>query len=604
MRPLRQLTGVGENAFLTSIGIFSLGALLLGCSGTPDPDDGTTSASDTSTAPTSGDTSNPMTTEETTDSGTTDTENPDGPNPNEVYTCMPGIPVTTQAGFLLNREYDRMVEDLLGVTGVEAEANQRPSRLLTSDTQGAIDTAKWQAYQDVGEAIAQQVIAGPNKSKFITCDPATVSTCYEDTVKAFGRKAFRRPVSTTELDKFMALTTIEPAGTPDQIAETLLYAFLVSPSFILVPEIGTAPADPAAEPGAPDGAIQLTQHEIAMRLSRMLWGRGPDDILAQAADDGLLGTKEQIAEQAARMMAVPDKAAGQVATAHRAYAQMDDDSSHWWKADHDPALFPTYNADAKDSLSAEYDAFFQYVAFNNGTFADLFTSNKGFVNAETAPFYDLNPAEFGAELEPYDFPPGERPGFLTRAGFLSSFSNYAATSPILRGAFIAINVIGVKVGAPDPAAITMPVPPGDYNTRRKQIDALTADVSCKKCHQEAVNPPGYLLENFDAMGAWQVTDQLGGPIETAAGVGFDEGDVRQIADVGELMTQIAAHPNAKKKYAQKLVSVGMARLPNNQDACVRDELVAKLESSPTYPIVNLFSDMTTAQSFRLRVRGE
>lgn len=573
---------------------------MMGCSGTPDPDPGTTTSTtdttDTSTAPTTTtDTSDPTTTDTgTTDTGTT--ENPD----NEVYNCAPGIPVTTQAGFLLNREYDKMVEDLLGVTGVEADGNQAPSRLLTSDTQGAIDTAKWQAYQNVADAIAKQVIAGPNKSKFIACDPATVPTCYQDTVKAFGRKAFRRPVSDTELEKFMALTTIEPAGTPDQIAETLLYAFLVSPSFILVPEIGTSPA---TEADAPEGAIQLTQHEIAMRLSRMLWGRGPDDILAKAADDGLLSTKEQIAEQATRMMAVSDKAAGQVATAHRAYAQMDDDSSHWWKADHDPALFPTYNAEAKDSLSAEYDAFFQYVAFNNGTFADLFTSSKGFVNAETAPFYGLNAADFGAELEAYDFDPAQRPGFLTRAGFLTSFSNFAATSPILRGAFIAINVIGVKVGAPDTTAINTPVPPGDYDTRREQIDALTADVSCKKCHQEAVNPPGYLLENFNAMGVWQVTDQLGGAIETASGVGFDVGDVRQIANVGELMTQIAAHPNAKKKYAQKLVSVGMGRLPNDNDACVRDQLVAKLEDS-SYPIVNLFSDMTQAQSFRLRVRGE
>lgn len=574
---------------------------MMGCSGTPDDVDGTTSGStDTSTAPTTtAETSDPTgdpTGATTADTGTTD----DPVDPNEVYNCAPGIPVTTQAGFLLNREYDKMVEDLLGVTGVEADGNQAPSRLLTSDTQGAIDTAKWQAYQNVADAIAKQVIAGPNKSKFIACDPATVPTCYQDTVKAFGRKAFRRPVSDTELEKFMALTTIEPAGTPDQIAETLLYAFLVSPSFILVPEIGTSPA---TEADAPEGAIQLTQHEIAMRLSRMLWGRGPDDILAKAADDGLLSTKEQIAEQATRMMAVSDKAAGQVATAHRAYAQMDDDSSHWWKADHDPALFPTYNAEAKDSLSAEYDAFFQYVAFNNGTFADLFTSSKGFVNAETAPFYGLNAADFGAELEAYDFDPAQRPGFLTRAGFLTSFSNFAATSPILRGAFIAINVIGVKVGAPDTTAINTPVPPGDYDTRREQIDALTADVSCKKCHQEAVNPPGYLLENFNAMGVWQVTDQLGGAIETASGVGFDVGDVRQIANVGELMTQIAAHPNAKKKYAQKLVSVGMGRLPNDNDACVRDQLVAKLEDS-SYPIVNLFSDMTQAQSFRLRVRGE
>src|SRR5688572_9965447 len=131
MRPLRRLTGVGENAFLTSIGIFSLGALMMGCSGTPDDVDGTTSGStDTSTAPTTtAETSDPTgdpTGATTADTGTTD----DPVDPNEVYNCAPGIPVTTQAGFLLNREYDKMVEDLLGVTGVEADGNQAPSRLL------------------------------------------------------------------------------------------------------------------------------------------------------------------------------------------------------------------------------------------------------------------------------------------------------------------------------------------------------------------------------------------------------------------------------------------------------------------------------------------
>lgn len=585
---------MGGGAFLTSVGIFSLG-LLTGCSGASGGDGDGDTAGTTDTSTSTSDTST-STSETTTATGDGDGDVPD---PNEVYTCMPGIPVTTQVGFLLNTEYDKIVFDLLGVTGIASQGNQLPSELLTSDSQGAMDEFKWRSYQDVGDAIAKQVIGGADKSKFISCDPGTDPTCYETTIKNFGRKAFRRPVSATELEKFLALTTITPAGTPDEIAEALLYAFLVSPSFILVPEIGT---EVAAEDGAPAGAIKLTQHELAMRLSRMLWGRAPDDVLAKAADDNLLGTKEQLAEQGARMMLVADKAAAQVAHAHRAYAEMDVDASHWWKADHDLAKFPAYNPEAKDSLSAEYDAFFQHVVFSNGTFRDLFTSPKGFVNAETAPFYGLPAAEFGPELTPHDFDPAQRPGFLTRAGFLTSFSNYDATSPILRGAFIAINVIGVKVDAPDPAAALTPIPPGVYTTRREQINALTEDVSCKKCHQEAVNPPGYILENFDAIGAWQVTDPLGGPIDPKASVGFDVGDLRDLNNVQELMEEIAAHPNAKKKYAQKLVSVGMARNPNNNDACVRDELAAKL-ADPAYPLLNLFTDMTQAQSFRLRVRG-
>ena len=518
----------------------------------------------------------------------------------ELYPCVPGIPVTTQVGRLLNREYDAAVAQLLNVTTIASEGNQAPSALLPADSEGAMDPYRWTAYQMVGEAIATQVISGPNKAMFMACDPATTPTCYADTIKTFGRKAFRRPVTDKELEMFMALTTIEPAGTPDQIAQTLLYAFLVSPSFIMAPEIGT---DPATEEGAPPGAIQLTDHEMAVRLSRMLWGSLPDDALAEAADNGMLSTKEQIVAQAERMIAVREKSAAQVANAHRTYLDMDDDASHWWKSDHDPAKFPEYNGEAKGSLSDEYDLFFEAVAFENGTFKDLFLSNKGFVNAETAPFYGLDPAQFGPELEPYEFDPSQRPGMLTRAGFLDSFSNYDATSPIRRGAFMGTKIIGVKIGAPDPNALKAEVPPGQYDTRRAQIDALTGDAQCAQCHQEAVNPPGYIMENFDAMGRWQTVDQLGGEINPQALVGFGDNDLRDITGVVQLMNEIAENPVSQKIYAQKMVSVGMGRAPNTSDACIRDELVSKL-AQEDYPILNLFTDMTQADSFRLRIRGE
>lgn len=592
---MRPLTNVGERTLLTSIGFLSLG-LVLGCASGPGDADGTTGAAGTTAGTSAGTTAGTSAGTTTgTSAGTTtgDEENPG----EELYPCVPGIPVTTQVGRLLNREYDNAVYDLLGVTGLTSENNQPPSALLPADSEGAMDPYRWTAYQLVAEAISTQVINGPNKAKFMSCDPATVATCYADTITSFGRKAFRRPVTDTERQLFLALTTIEPAGTPDQIAQTLLYAFLVSPSFIAATEIGTEPA--TENPGA----IQLTDHEVALRLSRMLWGGLPDEILAKAADDGLLSTPEQVAEQAARMMAVREKAAAQVATAHRAYLDIDDEASHWWKSAHDPALFPTYNGDAKASLADEYDAFFEDVVFNNGTFRDLFLSNKGFVNAATAPFYGLNPSEFGAELQPYEFEASQRPGMLTRAGFLDSFSNYDATSPIRRGAFLATKIIGVKVGAPDPEALKAQVPPGNYDTRRKQIDALTEDAQCKTCHQEAVNPPGYILENFDAMGVWQVTDRLGGDIVVEADVGFGDNDLRTISSVVQLMEEIAANPVSQKIYAQKMVSVGMGRLPNSQDACIRDEIVANL-AGDGYPILNVFTDMTRADSFRLRTRGE
>ena len=102
---------------------------------------------------------------------------------------------------------------------------------------------------------AADVMAGSNKSQFIACDPA-VGTCLTDTIKSFGRKAFRRPLTPAEVTSFERFKNVTPAGTPAEIAETILFAFLASPSFILLPELS------ADKEGA---ANKLTGFEVARR---------------------------------------------------------------------------------------------------------------------------------------------------------------------------------------------------------------------------------------------------------------------------------------------------------------------------------------------------
>ena len=119
-----------------------------------------------------------------------------------------------------------------------------------------------------------------------------------DTIKAFGRKAFRRPLTDTEVTSFMRLNSLTPQGTPAEVAEAILYAFLASPSFILLPEL-------ARQRGLHLN-IKLSSYEVAARLSFLLWGGTvPDDQLSAAADAGQLASKEQVGDpqaQAQRML--------------------------------------------------------------------------------------------------------------------------------------------------------------------------------------------------------------------------------------------------------------------------------------------------------------
>jgi len=507
--------------------------------------------------------------------------------------CVPGIPATSQIPRLLNRQYEAVVRDLLGVTGI-GEGNKPASALLVADSDGPMTPDAWRIYQDVGGQIARAVLTGPHRSKFIGCDPAA-SGCMEQTIRGFGRKAFRRPLTEAEVARFQKLGQASPAGTPEEVAETTLLAFLVSPSFLLVPEL-TATPDPKGV------GLQLSSHEVATRLSFLLWDSVPDETLNAAADANQLQTPAQILAQAQRMIGVREKTGPLIASFHRDWVQMNNGNAHWWKVDHDPKTYPLYSADAKPSWQAELDAFFQEVAFGGGSFEDLLLSNLAFVNKHNAAIYGLDPAKYGAELTKVELDAAQRPGFMTRVGFLSSYAGYNATSPILRGAFIATYMLGVNPGPPIPGATMMTVS-GDFKTQRAYVEALTKPAACTGCHT-IINPPGFALEHYDGIGKWQTTDPRGGAIDasvTTAQVNFGDGNPKPISSPLQLMQEIAKTPKAKQLYAQAWVSYAFGRDPNGNDQCLVDQLNTKLSQS-SYSILQLLADLTQADAFRVRVR--
>jgi hypothetical protein len=246
---------------------------------------------------------------------------------------------------------------------------------------------------------------------------------------------------------------------------------------------------------------------------------------------------------------------------------MDNEDQHWFKIDHDTARYPLYPANGRELFATELDRFFEEVTFTGGQFQDLFLSNVAFVNDQSAAVYGLDPAGYGPDLARVELDAATRPGFLTRLGFLSSYSHYDATSPILRGAFITIFLIGVNPGAPDPNFFLQQAPPGTYYTEREYVTALTSQAACVGCHIPIVNPPGFVLENFDSIGGWQTVDPRSngdattGTINTTADVNFGDAGIKTITSVQQMMQEIAALPQAKRIYAEKWVSFATGRLP-------------------------------------------
>jgi hypothetical protein len=524
----------------------------------------------------------------------------DGSTNTPSIVCSPGIPATTQLRRILNTQYDATVRDLLGVTSVTApEGTGVPSSILYADFDGPMVSDAWRIYQDVGAAIADQVMASSTlQTNFITCNPST-SGCLQQTIQTFGRKAFRRPLTTAEVSNFMALGTGTPTYTPTQVANTILYAFLVDPSFLYIEETNTT----AAAAPAPSGAYQLSGYEVAARLSYMIWGSTPDATLSTAADNNQLQTEAQILAQAQRMVAVSSKTAPQLSAEHDKWVQMDNSGQHWWNIDHDPTIFPLYQASDKPTYRAEMDDFFAAVA-QTGQYSDLFLSNIGFVNSDTAPIYGLTASNYGTTLTQVQLDSNQRPGFMTRIGFLSSYSHYSNTAPILRGAFIAIYMLGINVPPPPAGAAMTPIPPGNYTTNRQATTALVTQsgTSCSGCHTNVIDPFGFALENYNGIGQWQTVDQLGGQIDATSTVNFGDGTTENVTTPLQLMQGIAASPAGQATYAQYWVSYAYGRDPNPQDQCVANTIASNIGAG-SYPIINILTDLTQTDSFNARVQA-
>jgi len=502
---------------------------------------------------------------------------------------------------MLNRQYASVVHDLLGVTDV---AGQPVASLLVGDAD-QMTNAAWKVYQEVGKNIAAQVMAGANKTKFITCDPAGAAgaECLKTTVKTFGRKAFRRELVQEEVDAFMTLNATTPAGTPAEVAEAILNAFLISPSFLMLPEFGVE-TETVPNLAAGTAAFKLTPQEVATRLSFLLWGSVPDDALNTAADANQLSTKEQILAQATRMIMDRNKTGPFISAFHDDWAQQNNSSAHWFKNPHDTTVFTDYSTAQQAANKAELDKFFEEVAYAGGSFKELLLSNVGFVNKDNASTYGLDPSKYGTELTKVtlDSAANPRPGFLTRGGFLNSYAGYAETSPILRGSFMAIWLLSIQVGAPDPNFF-MQMATGTYKTQREYVEALTqVNQPCKGCH-DVFNPLGFALENYDGIGKWQTKDRKGGDINAAVTVNFGNGAApQQINGPVDLMKAIAASPKAQELYTQAWVAFATGRQPNGNDKCTVDALKVKL-AADGYSILALLGDLTQMDSFKTRVRG-
>lgn len=425
------------------------------------------------------------------------------PPSQEVQACAADEFPTSLLRRLTRREYDNTVRDLLGYEGNLASGfpEDEKVRFFDANSIAPVTDLVGERYMRAAETLA--TFATENLSKLLPCDPAVAgdSECARSFVEQFGSRAFRRPLEESEIALYMKLYDRERSAS-EPFAEgisLIVQTMLQSPHFLYRSEMGAGPPQ--------EGLQRLGAHEFASRMSYFLWGSMPDEELMEAAAKGDLFTPKGLEAQALRLLNDP-RARSTTTAFHRQWLGIE----RFARKQKDEAIYPGYSASIAASLEREFARLVEHVFHEgDGSLRTLFTAPYTFVEADVAKLYRISGVAAEGATKVEDETP--RAGVLTQGAVLAYYSNANQTSPVQRGYFIRKHVL-CQDPPPPPADVATDPPPFDPKLPTRQRFSQHRDnAACRACH-EILDPLGFGLENFDAIGRHRAEDG-GEPIDTS-----------------------------------------------------------------------------------------
>jgi hypothetical protein len=457
---------------------------------------------------------------------------------------------------LTGREWANTVRDLVGVANLELPPMPPDGTSTASFENEALALGpselhvnRWeQAAFDVGGLVATEPAV---RARNVPCGEAD-GDCARRFVEAFGRRAMRRPLTREESDRYVAFFEAQRASIDfDAAIQLTVAAFLQTPQFLYRLELG---GDRVR-----DAQVRLTSHEVATRLSYLLWESMPDDVLFAAADADDLRSADQIENQARRMLADP-RARLAVRDYFRQWLHLDRVASEMKL----PEIAPEWNPTVAAAAREESMRFAEHVFFE-GTLSDLFTSRVGFVPPELAPLYGVTSPGVDTAME---LPP-ERAGILTRVAFLGGEAREANGSPPLRGVFVLSRLMCTPPGSPPADADTSPPTPDPGmgpQTNRMLFEERTSPDRCQSCH-ERIDGFGFGFENYDTAGRFRTTDN-GLPVDaTGLALGLGEEADGVYDGAVDLQQRFARSETVSDCAVEKWFVYANGRTPEAEDAC-------------------------------------
>jgi hypothetical protein len=444
----------------------------------------------------------------------------------------------------------------------------------------------------------------PSRRTIFVCHPAAAAeepACARTILTKLARRAYRGPVRDEDLKVLLAFYEDgrKDAGSFEAGIEFALRRLLVSPEFLF--RIEADPPKTASRTGvavnvanAEPSVYRLSDLDLASRLSFFLWSSVPDDALLRTAEQARLKDPAVLERQVERMLADP-----------RSEALTQNFAGQWLQLRNLDSVRPgdpfslAFDDSLRIGLRRETELFFDSIVRENRSVLELLTANYTFLNERVALHYGI-PNVIGSEFRRVELPADSpRRGILGQGSILTITSHPNRTSPVLRGKWILKNILGTP--PPDPPAV---VPALDdhktqakVSTLRDRLAAHRAVEPCRTCHA-MIDPAGFALENFDAIGRWRAVDESWNLLDTSGVLP----DGTKFQNVTGLRAALVRRPERfANTVAEKLLTYALGRGLEYYDMPAVRKIVS--DSAPDYKLQSMILSVVRSYPFLMRRSG-
>ena len=503
---------------------------------------------------------------------------------------------------LTRTEYNNTVRDLLGDASAPADAFLPDEEFMGFRNQASslqVSALHVEQYMQASEALAATAVA--RLGTLLPCDPdeAGEAACLRTFIESFGLRAWRRPLEAAEVDRLASLydaaATMEPPRF-ERAFQLIVQALLQSPNFLFRIEVGEPYVTQAVGAPAREDAtrLKLTDYEVASRLSYLIWQSMPDGALLSAAEQGRLGTREEVAAQARRMMDDP-----------RARPALIDFFNQWLRVDEvlgierDPQWYPDFDPAVRPLLAEETHAFVEDLLWGSDRdLKALFAADHTWLNESLARVYGVEGVE-GEAFRRVAVNPSQRAGVLTQGAIMAVTAKPNMTSPVFRGAYVRERVLCTPLPPPPPNLPIVPPDPDPNSSTRQKFEQHSADPACAGCHS-LIDPVGFGFENFDAVGRWR-TEENGHPVDSSGALSATLDADGPFDGAAALSRQLAESEQVQRCVVTQAFRFAHGRSEVPEDLCGIDSLYAAYERGGR-DFLSFIEHLTTSDAFRFRRR--